>query len=398
MSHVLLTFLGKARQSSVSGYERVAYAFEDGTVRSSAYFGVVLKDYLEPDRMVVLGTAGSTWDALIENIAPDTGDEEMRLTLIDAVGRGAVTRELLTSIEPLASRALGIPCTLDMIPYGRDEEQQTQTLAKMAEHLHGAHRATLDVTHSFRHLPMLALLSAMYLEKTQPVAIDAIYYGALDMRTGDLVPVINLSGLLHIARWLAMLDAFDKDGDYGVIAELLEKEGLPKAQVGLLRKAAYAERVFNHELANQNLRQFLPLLDNSLPGTGALFTATLRERLSWISKVSPAERLQAIARLALARADYARAAVAAQTAYVLVHARPDERISRYEVLGNIEEEIRDGRRGDALLRPAYEELKRLRNTLAHGTAPQDDATRRILADENRLRDALDRLFRQLLPE
>jgi hypothetical protein len=44
----------------------------------------------------------------------------------------------------------------------------------------------------------------------------------------------------------------------------------------------------------------------------------------------------------------------------------------------------------------YEELKRLRNALAHGTPPKDSETRRLLADEDRLGAALGRFSDRLL--
>lgn len=43
---------------------------------------------------------------------------------------------------------------------------------------------SLDITHGFRYLPMLALLSVMHLRVVRAVQIQGIYYGAYDPDTG----------------------------------------------------------------------------------------------------------------------------------------------------------------------------------------------------------------------
>ena len=90
---------------------------------------------------------------------------------------------------------------------------------------------SLDVTHGFRHLPMLALVAARYLARVVSVKVEELYYGALEMTTPDgETPVLRLGGLLAMLDWVEALAPYDKDGDSGVFAPLLPADGMDKGK------------------------------------------------------------------------------------------------------------------------------------------------------------------------
>jgi hypothetical protein len=60
----LITFLGRVRKQDGGDYEKARYRFPDG-VHETAYLGLELARYLRPDRVVILGTAGSQWEFLL---------------------------------------------------------------------------------------------------------------------------------------------------------------------------------------------------------------------------------------------------------------------------------------------------------------------------------------------
>ena len=66
-----------------------------------------LSRYLAVDTTVILGTCGSQWSVLAENLATGADDEELRLTLLDAETREDVEQSLLDQLAPLMSRAVG---------------------------------------------------------------------------------------------------------------------------------------------------------------------------------------------------------------------------------------------------------------------------------------------------
>lgn len=400
---IQISFLGKSQIDSKTGYRSARYRFDDGCVVETAFFGPALACKIKPQRLVLLGTSGSMWDTLVENQVGDAGVddglEQARLELMDAVRADAVTDAHLAPLAALVEAQVGCPVALRIIPYGRDPGEQAAILRTMAEAVAAGHRAdvVLDVTHGLRHLPMLALVAGFYLEHVSRVQVTEIYYGAFEMTAGGLTPVLSLKGLLMVMDWVQALAAFDRDGDYGPLVPLLEQAGASAQVVGHLRRAAYAERVFNHEMARQNLLPLRGMLNEGLPGIAALFTQALARRLDWSNNASAPDRLAAIARDRLAHGDYVRAVIAASSGFLAGMARADERLSDYETYETIEQEFRAGRRGNPDLRQDYESLKRLRNALAHGTPPRDEHSRRTLADEERLSSTLKALIERLLP-
>ena len=247
MAHVMLTFLGRVAKDAGT-YRKTCYDFRDGIQEEPvAFFGWPLQRRLQPDRLVILGTAGSMWDHLFEGDFDFlSASEDDRLALQDAVEGQCVERIHLEPLVPLLAERLGCEVVLDLIPYCRDTAEQVQLLDIMAGHVGEEDKVNLDVTHGFRHLPMVALLAALQLQTMRRAKIAGIWYGAYDPDTGD-APVYNLDGLLHIAEWLQALHTYEKDSDYGVFAPLLGPAGEQ------LARAAFFERTSNVVKAREAL-------------------------------------------------------------------------------------------------------------------------------------------------
>lgn len=219
------------------------------------------------------------WDHLFENdIVFGAEAEDEWLELQEATEAKTVTVALLELLAPLLAQRLSCEVRLVLIPYCHTEAEQMNLLTIMAAQVEPGDRVSLDVTHGFRHLPMLAMLSAMHLRVVRNACIQGIYYGAYDPNTGA-APVIDLSGLLRIADWIGALNTYDKDGDYGVFAELMERDGVLIQQANYLRRAAFRERTSNAWEARTDLRNLDAVLDSGLPGVSALFAEQLKTRI-----------------------------------------------------------------------------------------------------------------------
>jgi len=397
MTHTLITFLGRTPKGQ-TGYRKTRYRFPDGIeTPETAFIGWSLHERLYPDRMVILGTSGSMWDYLVESIPLGDAGEAERLELQEATENKAVTQSLLTQITPLLQSALGGELKLLIIPYGQQENEQIELLQLMAEQVPPNAHVSLDVTHGFRHLPMLALMSALHLRVTRNAQIADIYYGAYDPDTGE-APIYDLSGLLRIADWVGALHTFDKDGDYGAFAPLLEQDGLSPSAVNYLRKAAYFERTFNVTNARTQLLGFATSLSAGLPGIGRLFDEQLEARTEWHKGSDTYARQRELADFYLKQRDYPRAAIFAFEAFLtnLIARDAGEREFDYDDREHAEREFRAGNRGKPSLRKSFQRLEKLRNTLAHGNPSKDQQVQRIVKDEERLHQELLRLMKRLL--
>lgn len=244
-------------------------------------------------------------------------------------------------------------------------------------------------------------MSALYLRRVKNVEVRGIYYGALDMTRYGVTPVMNLRGLLDMADWTGAVQSFDKDGDYGVFAPLMQEQSPTAA--GLLHKSAFYERTTRPGQARSQLRELMVEIEQQpLTGIGSLFASTLNARLSWYREERLYLRQQALARLYLEHDDFLRAALFGFEAFItrLMQqnginnlddwARRDEAKGRYEADNK-------GRYPRSENYKRYCLLRDLRNHLAHGNTSPQAEIQSALANADRLREFISELFEHLLP-
>lgn len=397
---VLLTFLGRVPKTERGSYRRTRYDFGDGRVGEElAFFGWALQRRLRLERMVILGTRGSMWDHLFEgDLALGSAEEASREALIAAVENSNVQQEQLDPLQDVLSRTVGCSVRLVIIPYCRTEAEQIEVLRCMATEIQHGETVHIDVTHGFRHLPMLALLAGLYLQIERSAQVGGIWYGAYDPDTGQ-APVYELSGLLRIAQGLQALAAFDWSGDYRVFADLLDRSGATGAAEGL-RRAGYYENILNVGAATGELRKLRPeLCDLGRDSPDLeLLLPLIDQRIGWLDEDRQYEKQLALAQHALARSDYLRATLYAYEA-VITRLCQQQRVdandyeAREQARKDYEERIR---RGDSAQWERYSLLKNLRNQVAHGTRGSLGVVQQCLLNESRLRAKLTRLIEEIV--
>lgn len=388
MSSVLLTFLGRVPKDQ-QGYRVTRYDFGDGQPQApAAFFGWPLLQHLGAERLVILGTAGSMWEHLFEG-DHDFGDEdeEARLALVEASEQQAVTAAHLAPLAPLLAKRLGCEVRLEIIPYAHDPAEQVELLRNLAAHVEAGDRVHLDVTHGFRHLPMLGILSALHLRIARQARIEGIWYGAYDPDTGA-APVHNLVGLLNIADWVQALHTYDKDGDYGAFADLLDRD---QGQSGkLLREAAFFERTSNPVKAREKLNTWSGLPDRfpRADSTAELFRDELEQRLAWVRGGNRAAWEGALGWQHLERGDYVRAVIYGMEAVISAE------VTRQR--GNLNDfDDRKYHRESLMNQDDFKTLNGLRNAMAHGVRPFDQRLAHMITDAKALQASLRGLFRKL---
>ena len=384
----LISFLGKGRYEK-DGYRTARYRFDGAFMREVPFFGMALDDYLKPDRLILVGTSGSMWDVFFEREGHQ--NVESLLELIEAVESDAVDTSLLQSYAGHLAERLGHPVDCLLIDYARDPAGQARLLGQLAASLTEGEHIAMDVTHSFRHLPMLALIAARFLTRVRNVLIEDIYYGAYDMKdpASDEVPVLRLKGMLKMLDWVDALSSYDKDGDYSVFSGLLADDGMPEGRARILESAAFQERVNHLEGARQKLSASLEAIATHQGPLGSLFRPELEARVAWVRKPERSQRELALADAYLARRDYLR------TAIFLLEGLITREVDRRKGIANNYEERDEARKALGQNDKRFKQLEWLRNALAHGQRSQDTATAKLLSDETALRDALQRFIRDL---
>lgn len=407
----LLSFLGRA--PSNGRYETVAYAFPGEAPKeadTTKLLANALRARIQPQRYVLLGTAGSMWDCLLED---DPALEHALLSehadVLDAVREKSVTQEQLDRAAGTLTHHMGCEVLLRLTPYGLTEDEQLQLAGTLADVVRDGDTLHLDVTHGFRHLPLLACLSVLFLQALQPrLKLERIWYGSVDFdaptiggkRCGQ---VYSLEGLVSLARWAEAVHRNDQDGNLGAFAELL-----PAVVGDQLRRAAFFERTHQPKKANKTLDEIRSFLKRApLHGLGKLFEPALLERLPAPQEAGIYPRQRRLALENLRRRDYLRAAVYGVEARITrlmdtagisaMHADigkdRDEFMRRYW-----EEKGRPGSGSKDVDYADHRKLNDLRNRLAHGfVTNQNDDMDALLSDENRLGLKLEELLAALLP-
>lgn len=379
----LISLLGKA----VKGYRTANYAFDDHTVRTEPFFGMALLEQAKPDRLILAGTVGSMWDVFFDH---QHTDDDATLALIDAVASQSASAEILAVHEQRLTQKLGIPVQCLLISYARNEAEQITILTDLAEHLAPGEKVILDVTHGFRHLPMLALVAARYLARVQDVQVQEVYYGALEMTDPDtgLTPVLRLSAMLQMLDWIDALAVYESSGNYGVFAPLLQQDGMQPARANMLAQAAFFERIGNPVQAKQSLSGAHNHVRDHPGPLGQLFKTTLTEHIGWFRHGGRADWELALADRYLARQDYLRAITYLCEAYI---SRATEKfggdVTRFEDRDLAFKEA--DKNQDVWL------LKHLRNAMAHGVLTDNRDAKPLLQDQKKMDDKLHALRKTL---
>ena len=209
------------------------------------------------------------------------------------------------------------------------------------------------------------------------------------MTADQTTPVLELRGLLELLDWVDALGTFDKDGDYGVFADLLTKQGLASNNAALLRRASFHERTSNSSQATQALSTVSAAIAGLDTPLFNLFKQQLAKRLSWFRKATRGQREMQLARDYLARGDFLRATIYGLEGLIsnrITKNGKDE--NNFLERKDVSETLKDSTQ--------FNQLNYLRNALAHGVRPDVTKTTKVLKNEESLQQSLQELFDDLL--
>ncbi|XZF65740.1 MAG: TIGR02221 family CRISPR-associated protein [Gloeotrichia echinulata DVL01] len=84
-------------------------------------------------------------------------------------------------------------------------------------------RVIFDITHSFRSLPVLALIAVSYLRVVRRVTIEGLIYGAFEAENKETKksPTFDLLPMISLLDWTTATDQFIKTGNAQALAGLL---------------------------------------------------------------------------------------------------------------------------------------------------------------------------------
>ncbi len=410
MSRILITTLGKGQPprnnpEAVHGnYQTAQYRFEDGvSSEPTQFFGLALYHHLvetgwKPDGIVVLGTSTSMWDAWLES-APELaehGEFASALYELQKPGSKGVSADDLRRLSDILSDHYQVDFDCRLIPFGRTQDEQADILRVLDGAVGSGNEVILDVTHGFRHLPMLEMLSSFLLSHVKNVETKSIYYGALDMPGIDgTKPVVRLDALSNLEKWIEAVAVLDSSGN--VLPLSTACSGLPNGETVQSNFERYQflsemNEVFPLRSTAKTISDWIKTVAPT-SAMLALFQDVLLDFFAWYS-LPLAQGQLALAERALQTGRRDKAVMLAFESVITAHLAPGDKPTDYTARTEVERHISDvfSRKADN----CWWLLKDLRNALAHGTfsgsSRMKDRINGMRSDANRFSSEIKRLM------
>lgn len=139
-------------------------------------------------------------------------------------------------LEPtLNQMKLPFPVVPVDISEGGDEEAIWSVFRSIYEQIHEGDRLYIDITHSFRYLPMLLLVLTNYARELKGAEVVSITYGNWEAKTEPKTepkPLVDLGALIELQDWTVAAGEFLRNGRASGLAELTKERVTP-----ILRKS-----------------------------------------------------------------------------------------------------------------------------------------------------------------
>ncbi len=235
MAKILVSFIGTGRINSKneSGreYQTATYSF-NGEERKSPFIASVLGEFLQVDDYYLFGTMKSMWEAVYSHFCTQKQieiDENYSFELYEKCESANYTTNLDNDFFKKMETVLGKKSKVLPIHYGLNNEEiklNFEIFAKAFSHLQDGDVIYLDITHSFRSLPLFATTALSFIQDVsdKKVSLGGIYYGMLDASRefDNKVPIIDISYISELQSWIKGAYAFSNFGNGFLISDLLK--------------------------------------------------------------------------------------------------------------------------------------------------------------------------------
>ncbi len=124
---------------------------------------------------------------------------------------------------------MGVAYQAVPIPEGKDADEMWQLFEVIFEQLQEDDELYLDITNSFRYLPMLLVVLVNYAKTLKKVKVKAIFYGNYEARNqvSNVAPIMDLLPLSVLQDWTSATSDYLRYGQVEKLHELTETSMAP---------------------------------------------------------------------------------------------------------------------------------------------------------------------------
>lgn len=231
---VLISFVGTGQiiETQTRQYRTATYK-ADGKEYNFPFVSIALKQHYEIDSVILIGTPKSIWESVYLEFAKVNGkdiDEDYYLSLGTECEKKDHTSPLTIPDQKRIEDVLGPGSKIILINYGLTQEELQQNEEKILsidQLLRDGDELYVDITHSFRSLPLILLNTIIYLKEvsSKNVKIQKVVYGMLDVhRELGYAPIVELNNILEVNDWISGAHALKEYGNGYRIVELLKDD------------------------------------------------------------------------------------------------------------------------------------------------------------------------------
>ena len=247
MAKVLISFVGTGKfqthdMTATRDYQKTNYRLDGLDIGEFPFMAAGLMQHHHVDKVILIGTAHSMWEEVYRYFTELHGNVITDDTYWDTYRELADSCERATAKSPLdiphkdeVEQAVGNAHVV-ITRYGLDTkeiDENSNIILGIQQYLSNGDEVMVDITHSFRSLPIMIMNLLIYMQNVsrKNITITHIYYGMLEMfnenkkasATGEgFAPIIDLKNILTLNEWIIGAYSFSQYGNAYKISELLK--------------------------------------------------------------------------------------------------------------------------------------------------------------------------------
>lgn len=242
MAKVLISFVGtgplvnrggQGEVKSAREYRKAPYRLGDECLGEYPFMAAALCKTQQIDKVILIGTVHSMWEEVYRYFHEGNGkavDGDVYCEVAEHCEQATSESELFVPHLKEIEQAVGDNAHIALIRYGVNEDEINENIniiLQLNQLLSTGDELVVDVTHSFRSLPITIMNLLLYLKNvsSRNIKISHIYYGMIEMnKEYGYAPIVDLRKILKLNDWIVGASAFKQYGNAYQIAGLLQAE------------------------------------------------------------------------------------------------------------------------------------------------------------------------------
>lgn len=211
-------------------------------------------------------------EALVEFYHPETLYVLLTQTVEKSIPRGASESNWEALQKRLNGKVNLQP--IKNIPERNSPEDIWLIFQQVTNCLQDGDSVIFDITHSFRSVPVVALIAVSYLRVVRQVKIEGLLYGAFEAQNKETneTPTFDLLPIVSLLEWTTATDQFIKTGNGEALASLLHTNSTTEKLAASIKGIAQGLQLLRpmdvmreSALLPDRIKEATPIVSQSVP-------------------------------------------------------------------------------------------------------------------------------------